>query len=225
MAFGRFNDEWVQEKVLFDFVMNNGGCSCCGVCHSDLQKNYISSCSDLDTVEAANENEECIWPPEIKTSIWADRVAIRKEMKSRKVEYKALLAQQGNAFRNWYTGLALESKRNCFAMSASDFKSCFTKFNIAGPFSILLCTVLEQIKNFPETKYAADANSACELSFELGLRLEKDELKLSSEYIQLEINGALDYFEEFSANRSLFKLPVRKDDEEVSYDFVLIQLK
>ena len=105
----RFQNEWVIDKTMFDFTMRKSGCSCCGMVHSDLQFNFISSISDIDTADAAAENDQSVWPEEVKTSIWADRVAIRKLLKERKKRYKSFL-QNFPSFEDWCNSLSIDTR-------------------------------------------------------------------------------------------------------------------
>ena len=88
----RYSDDWVISKSLFEYT-TGGSCQCCAfpaIFDPNGLKGLISSVSDLET-DAANEEfnaaQQSPWPPEMRDSVWADRVRVRhklkKEMKSR----------------------------------------------------------------------------------------------------------------------------------------------
>ena len=82
----RFTDEWVVTKSLFEYTVG-GSCSCCSfptLFDPNGLKGLISAVSDLETDAADAEfksAQSSPWPPEMRDSVWADRVKVRFKMK------------------------------------------------------------------------------------------------------------------------------------------------
>lgn len=102
----RFRDEWVIDRVLFDY-MAGGACSCCGFSHLFLPngvQDLIQAVSDIDTDAAQRELQALQhhpWPKELREQIWADRVRFRQKAKMHMKDYKRFWETQGDDFAKW----------------------------------------------------------------------------------------------------------------------------
>jgi hypothetical protein len=105
----RFRDEWVIDRVLFDYLAG-GSCACCGFSHMFLPngtKDLIHAVSDLETDAAEQEIralEHHPWPKELRDQIWADRVRFRQKAKMNMKDYQAFWKTHGDAFGTWLGG-------------------------------------------------------------------------------------------------------------------------
>mmetsp|Transcript_7132 Transcript_7132/g.10221 ORF Transcript_7132/g.10221 Transcript_7132/m.10221 type:complete len:321 (-) Transcript_7132:43-1005(-) len=92
---GRFDDAWVVERTLFDFVAG-GSCACCGLpllFNPEGIKGLIMSVSDLETDAAdaelkAIESIDFPWKPDLRDQVWGDRVLLRHKMKREMRRYR-----------------------------------------------------------------------------------------------------------------------------------------
>ncbi len=105
----RFSDEWVVDRVLFDYV-SGGSCACCGLSHSLFLPNgtndLITSMTDLETDQMNNEigllnNNHHPWPKPLRDQIWSDRVKLKQKLKSSIHVYTEFWSQHGTAFTEW----------------------------------------------------------------------------------------------------------------------------
>ena len=105
----RFSDEWVVDRVLFDYV-SGGSCACCGISHSMFLPNgindYITSMTDLETDQMNTEMEILAsdlhpWPKVLRDQIWCDRVKLKQKLKSTISKYTTFWCQHGTPFTEW----------------------------------------------------------------------------------------------------------------------------
>ena len=105
----RFSDEWVVDRVLFDYV-SGGSCACCGISHAMFLPNgtndLITSMTDLETDQMNNEinilnNQNHPWPKVLRDQIWCDRVKLKQKLKSSISKYTTFWYQHGTAFTEW----------------------------------------------------------------------------------------------------------------------------
>ena len=105
----RFSDEWVVDRVLFDYV-SGGSCACCGLSHSLFLPNgtndLITSMTDMETDQMNSEidilnNNHHPWPKPLRDQIWSDRVKLKQKLKSSIQVYTQFWSQHGTAFTEW----------------------------------------------------------------------------------------------------------------------------
>ena len=105
----RFSDEWVMDRVLFDYV-SGGSCACCGISHAMFLPNgtndLITSMTDLETDQMNNEidilnHQNHPWPKPLRDQIWCDRVKLKQKLKSSISKYTTFWDQHGTAFTEW----------------------------------------------------------------------------------------------------------------------------
>jgi hypothetical protein len=195
----RFRDEWVYDKVMFDFTSRSGGCSCCSMQHVNL--GLINQCSDMDAAEAVAQDDECPWPEEIKLAVWSDRVSLRKKLKADRPRYAEFWTQYGDDFAQWLSTVPLDQLKQICLVPTAEFRQYLaTEYRCSGAFQVLTCAVMEQVRNFRATGYEADGNSPAERAFERGIveipmrSLDPphgivDCLSLEDEYLQDSITG------------------------------------
>ena len=101
----RFSDEWVVDRVLFDYV-SGGSCACCGISHSlflpNGTKDYITNMTDLETDQMNTEMDIVAsdlhpWPKVLRDQIWCDRVKLKQKLKSTITKYTNFWSQHGMA--------------------------------------------------------------------------------------------------------------------------------
>ncbi|KAL7561195.1 hypothetical protein ACA910_004121 [Epithemia clementina (nom. ined.)] len=170
----RYRDEWVIDRVLFDYV-SGGACSCCGLQHflpnglSDL----IGAVSDLDTDQQNNEVAALAfhpWPPELREQVWADRVRLRQKLKLDKKKYQTIWEDSDvkKKFLDWcWNPSTTRNYRRWFQLSRSEIMETIQqRYNIHSAFGVVLCAVIEQVANFPLTEYPLDGRGSIETDFE-----------------------------------------------------------
>jgi hypothetical protein len=183
----RFTDEWVIDRVLFDYVAG-GQCACCGLQHflpNSTTADLIAAVSDIET-DAANSEVAALafhpWPVELRDQIWADRVRLRQRMKRQTVVYRDFWQQHGVAFTEWCRhgggcgnpGNDSGDNNECLKMHtrwlqlprSEVMEFLREEYKVHAAFAVVLCTVLEQVAAFNLTQYPPDGRGAVELNFE-----------------------------------------------------------
>jgi hypothetical protein len=195
----RFTDEWVVTKSLFEYT-TGGSCACCSfpaMFDPNGLKGLISSVSDLETDAAENEfksAQSSPWPPEMRDSIWGDRVKVRYKMKKEMEGYKTFMdevvgvtagAASGDdvdvddiddeKFIRWFADeLGAKSMRRIFQMPRSEVTDILSeKYGICPAYGTVMCTVVEQVANFGVTKYETDSRGKEEIMFEQMLKYNR----------------------------------------------------
>ena len=103
----RFSDNWLLDKVMFDYVQG-GSCACCGFPHLFAPgglEGLINSMSDLETdskTHEINAAKASPWPEDMRDQIWGDRLLLRFKMKREMKYYRAFLEEvvKGDAASN-----------------------------------------------------------------------------------------------------------------------------
>lgn len=165
----RFTDEWVIDRVLFDYV-SGGSCACCGMSHLFLPngtKDLISGMTDLETDAADAEIaalEHHPWPVELRDQVWADRVRLRQYFKSDMNGYVEFWKAHGEAFAEW---LETQSLARWLQLPRSELAEVLRdRYNIHSAYGVVLCAVAEQVACFDKTAYEPDGRGEIELHFE-----------------------------------------------------------
>lgn len=175
----RFTDEWVIDRVLFDFV-SGGSCACCGLQHflPNGTADLIGAVSDLETdqqtaeIAALNDHP---WPTDLRDQVWADRVRLRQKLKLDKKQYQAMWnntnEDEARAFEEWcWQPSTYQNYRRWFQLSRTEIMETIQqKYNIHSAFGVVLCAVVEQVAGFPLTAYPPDGRGDAELDFETQL--------------------------------------------------------
>jgi len=170
----RYRDDWAVSKSLFEYT-TGGSCACCSfptLFNPDGFKGLINSISDLET-DAANAEinaaDQSPWPPEMRDSVWADRVKIRHKMKLEMGGYKEFMEEAGEEALKDFCRKELGGKklRQMFQMGRTEVTNILSdRYQICAAFGTIMCAVVEQIANFKLTKYPMDARGEEEKDFE-----------------------------------------------------------
>jgi hypothetical protein len=175
----RFTDEWVIDRVLFDYVAG-GSCACCGLQHflpNNTTADLIQCMSDLETDQAQQEVAALAfhpWPVELRDQIWADRVRLRQRLKRNAHVHVDFWKSHGTAFIDWCrrgtdngNAECLQNHTRWLQLPRSEVMEYFREeYNIHSAFAVVLCTVLEQVAAFDLTQYPPDGRGEVELNFE-----------------------------------------------------------
>jgi hypothetical protein len=167
----RFSDEWVIDRVLFDYVAG-GSCACCGFQHflPNGTADLIGAVTDLETDQAAAEVaalEHHPWPPELRDQVWADRVKVRQKLKKEMPRYAAFWGEDGDAFVEWCQANG-RIVSQCLQVPRSEILDIVRdQYGVHSAYGVVLCAVLEQVANFRLTAYSMDARGNDETDPEL----------------------------------------------------------
>lgn len=167
----RFSDEWVIDRVLFDYVAG-GSCACCGFQHfmPNGTADLIGAVSDLETDEARAEVAALPhhpWPADLRDQVWADRVKLRQKLKRGMAAYAAFWREHGAAFTEWSRGNANLVQRLMQLPRSEILEVVRQNYGIHSAYGVVLCAVLEQVAQFELTAYPTDARGdAVEVQFE-----------------------------------------------------------
>ncbi|OQR87353.1 hypothetical protein ACHHYP_09086 [Achlya hypogyna] len=177
-----FQDAWVVDKTMFEYV-SQGGCSCCGLTTAMMNFAALADlCSDWETDDEERESFSP-WPTFIHEDVQTQRALIRLRLKAHMPAYTTFWADYGDAFSQWWDAQAPTTKYRLFQLQDADVKSyVHTHGDVHGPYSIVLATVTEQIKQFDQTGYS-DGRVPAELAFERHLRFEKGAFTLDAAYL------------------------------------------
>ena len=177
----RFNDKWVIQKALFEYT-TGGSCQCCAfpaIFDPNGLKGLISSVSDLET-DAANAEynaaQQSPFPPEMRDSLWADRVRVRHKMKKEMKEYEEFMAEVGeDGLRSFCENeLGVDGMIRILQMPRTEVTNILsTRYNSCAAFGTVMCVVVEQVANFKLTKYEVDARGEEEIKFEGALLFDR----------------------------------------------------
>mmetsp|Transcript_10278 Transcript_10278/g.20162 ORF Transcript_10278/g.20162 Transcript_10278/m.20162 type:complete len:318 (+) Transcript_10278:300-1253(+) len=181
--FGRFLDTWVVDRVMFEFV-NQGGCNCCGFTHGGMgMQDFMALCSDVETDDGRTEKRSP-WPPFMQNEVWADRVKFRRMLKDTMCTYRERYEEHGPEFVNWWLNLDVNERKRCFQMPKEELRVQFnTTYDFQTAYQVVLCSVLEQVENFPATGYRNDGGSDCEVYFEEHLEARRGAWTMAEEFI------------------------------------------
>ncbi|EEC43190.1 predicted protein [Phaeodactylum tricornutum CCAP 1055/1] len=164
----RFSDEWVIDRVLFDYV-SGGSCACCGFAHflPNGTVDLINAMSDLDTDQANAEKAALVhhpWPTDLRDQVWADRVRLRQKLKREMKAYREFWDEHADAFRSWCRTQKL--KRMLQLPRSEIMETLRQKYNIHSAYGVVLCATLEQVAHFSLTGYPTDGRGDAESTFE-----------------------------------------------------------
>ncbi|KAL7546367.1 hypothetical protein ACHAWF_009703 [Thalassiosira exigua] len=190
----RFSDQWVVDRAMFDYVQG-GSCACCGLIHLFAPgglEGMINSMSDLETDAAAKEfnaAKASPWPPDMRDSIWSDRLLLRfrmkKEMRGYREFFEGVVRAGGGARGEEGTAsgdgeedavdprdampalhdfclreLSMKDLRGIFQMPRTEVtEELQSRYKICGPYGVVFCGVVEQVANFKVTGFGIDART------------------------------------------------------------------
>jgi len=182
MAFARYLDSWVVDRVMFEFV-NQGGCNCCGFTHGGMgMTDFMALCSDVETDDGKTEKTSP-WPQFMQDEVWSDRVKFRRMLKDSMGKYRDLFETHGDAFVTWWLSLDAKERGRCFQMPKDEVQVQFeTTYEFKTAYQVVMCSVMTQVENFPATKYSSDGGTDCEIYLETSLRAQRGAWTVSEEY-------------------------------------------
>jgi hypothetical protein len=177
----RYGDDWAVSKSLFEYT-TGGSCACCSfptLFNPDGFKGLVNAISDLET-DAANAEinaaDQSPWPPEMRDSVWADRVKVRHKMKLEMKGYREFMEEAGEEALKEFCKKELGGKklRQMFQMGRTEVTNILSeRYQVCAAFGTIMCAVVEQIANFKLTKYPTDARGEEEIEFENVLRHDR----------------------------------------------------
>lgn len=172
----RFTDEWLYERVMFDYT-TGGGASACACCQYNPDgeeykpatplawfggwRSFVDAIPDLPQENA----EDFEWPQ--LESVWADRVKIRHKLLLRQRE---LVGQDDGGFQKWLEESRLGvPNENTMTLGGNSsytmtiprepfFEWIVTGFNIHTIYSHIIYVSMEQVAHFHLTKYADEGD-------------------------------------------------------------------
>jgi hypothetical protein len=188
LAFGQYQDDWVENKTVYQY-MTQSGCACCGLQLQVDVVNFIEQCSDLD----GEQNTFSAWPPSIRESVWKDRVKLRTLLKKQTVGFAEEWKRRSIAIVTHWGEMAIEDRDTLLHVSIPEVHNYIhATFDIGAEYAVVLQAVLEQVANFPKTLYKSDGVSSAELSFEQALTFGVAEkvFGLSKTYLLLDSSSS-----------------------------------
>ncbi|GKY90644.1 hypothetical protein MPSEU_000037800 [Mayamaea pseudoterrestris] len=224
----RFRDEWVVDRVLFDY-MAGGSCACCGFSFlPNGTADLVHAVSDIDT-DAANDEIQAMkhdpWPKELRDQIWADRVRLRQKAKLRMKTYQAFVNEQFDEFADWMKQQG--NLNRMLQLPRSEIMSVIrgSLYDIHSAYAVVLDIVMEQVAFFSLTEYGPDGRSADELAFEqqllqfdkrggFVLKLLNDDGSSSEELL----NMWLQRIKSLGGPKLLDRGPSKEDEAEEGFD-------
>lgn len=184
----RFSDDWVVSKSLFEYT-TGGSCVCCTfptIFDPDGLKGLINSISDFETDAAnaaINSADNSPFPPEMRDSIWGDRVKVRFKMKKEMKGYQEFLDSLNEEQENkneldvlmkFCKDVGVKKLKQVFQMPRSEVTDILSnKYTICGAFGTIMCAIVEQVANFKLTKYPHDGRGLEEIAFEKVLQYDR----------------------------------------------------
>lgn len=170
---GRFSDQWVIDKTLFEFIAG-GSCACCGFAALFAPgglAGMIQACSDIETDAAKAELDASArspWPPEMRDDVWAGRVKLRLKMKREMKRYNEFFnaVDLNDCFIFCMDTFNQRELVRMFQMPKAEISEIMKQYDIHGPFAAVLSAVSEQVGNFKVTGYEADSKGIEETNFE-----------------------------------------------------------
>lgn len=183
----RFSDNWLLDKVMFDYVQG-GSCACCGFPHLFAPgglEGLINAMSDLETdskTQEINAAKASPWPEDMRDQIWGDRLLLRFKMKKEMKDYRAFLEEVVKEDDDVVVGadvsindvdiqdaipilhqfcttqLSPYELNELFQLQRSGLTGILnSKYKITSAYAIVFCAVVEQLSNFQHTGYGVDA--------------------------------------------------------------------
>lgn len=181
----RFRDEWLIDRVMFDYVAG-GSCACCGLTHSlflpDGTADFIRAVSDLETDQAQREisvleHRSNPWPKELRDQVWADRVRIRQHLKKDLHTYREFWKSHGTSLQVWMRQSPATVQR-LLQLSRGEVSHVLNeRYNIHSAYGVVLCAAMEQVAHFDLTQYEPDAgfgaDAEAERNFEAAMVFDR----------------------------------------------------
>lgn len=143
---GRFSDEWLIDRTLFDFVQG-GSCACCSFTSflPGGTAGLIQSLSELETDQAKAEVsalDKLPWPTDMRDQVWMERVRLRQKLKPKLKEYAAFWNEHGTSYRQWIHNQSPQRLRQWFQLPRQEVTETLKNdFNIHAAFGSVLCAV------------------------------------------------------------------------------------
>ena len=141
----RYRDEWVIDRVMFDF-MSGGSCACCGFAHflPNGTADLVDALSDLDTDQANAEKAALAhhpWPADVRDQVWADRVRLRQKLKKDQRRFTDFWETHGAAWATWLRQpeTVTRLRRWLQLPRTAVMEHVQQKYNIHSAFGVVLC--------------------------------------------------------------------------------------
>jgi hypothetical protein len=177
----RFHDEWLMDRVLFDYV-NGGTCSCCSLSSAIFlpggTAQLIQSVSDLDTDQMTNEIQSLVhhpWPQDLRDHVWASRVKLRQKLKHTMKVYDEFWKNHtvDDVIEWCITNGSLLQR--IFQLSRTEIMDLLeNQYNIHSAYQGVLDAVIDQVAHFHLTNYPTDARGdESEIQFEHALAFNR----------------------------------------------------
>lgn len=175
----RFSDEWLIDRVLFDYI-NGGTCSCCSLSSAIFlpggTAELIGTVSDIDTDQVKAEVsalETHPWPKDLRDHVWASRVRLRQRLKKTINAYTTFWNQYSVEFEQWsYTNFTVVQR--LLQLSRTDLlETLESKYGIHSAFKGVMEAIIEQVAYFDLTSYSADGRDESEIQFEKILKFSR----------------------------------------------------
>jgi len=168
----RFNDQWLIDRTLFDYVQG-GTCACCSfnLFLPNGTAGLIESMSEFETDAAKAEVsalDRLPWPPDMKDQVWMERVRLRQFCKKSMKTYKKFWDTHGEDYEVWFYQLSKQQLRRWFQLPRTEIMERLQqqKFHLHASFGTVLCAVTEQVAHFEMTHYPVDGRGEAETGFE-----------------------------------------------------------
>ncbi len=170
----KYVDDWVETRVLYQFL-GNGGCACCGLAVRMSLADMIAQCTDLSSADGFDDDDApSPWPAYMKQQVWVDRIKFRKLLKAKSREYGEFWRRCAGSFTRFWEGdhdstcndnvpsdfpikpLSLDEKRRLCCVTVQDIHRFITGAGFDLPYQVLLQTITEQLLHFELTKYGIE---------------------------------------------------------------------
>mmetsp|Transcript_13812 Transcript_13812/g.40954 ORF Transcript_13812/g.40954 Transcript_13812/m.40954 type:complete len:265 (-) Transcript_13812:1068-1862(-) len=143
----------------------------------------MEMCTDIETDDKRRERSSP-WPATMQQDIWRDRTLLRRRLKEEMATYRAFWLEQGPAFARWIAYEDAAELRKFLQFPMADMGEILREqYGLTGPFLVLACQALEQIKHFGATGYALDGVTPEERIFEEHLREADGLFTLAPEFL------------------------------------------
>ncbi|CAB9502325.1 expressed unknown protein [Seminavis robusta] len=138
----------------------------------------IHAMSDLET-DAANAEVNALqaspWPANMRDAVWGDRLKLRHLMKKEMPKYATFWKEHAVELEEWCrSGVYVMTLKKIFQMPRAEVtERVKNDYGIHSAFAVVLCTVVEQVANFPATQLPTDARGESETNFEQSLVFDR----------------------------------------------------
>ena len=193
----RFTDSWVLNNTMFIYLQGGGACICCAPQpllfspEKEPVDGMIRAIDDLNDDEKAHEIavvKVSPWDEEMRGQVWGDRGLLRWRMRKEMGGYRKMLEglREGAGGTDdvviaklhdfCVNNMATAELYSLFTLSRQDLVDMLkTKYKICSFYTIVFCTVAEQLEHFDMTGIGLDApecDNSAEVEFERELKFD-----------------------------------------------------